>query len=248
MKKANIGTLQIAEDPGALAEEAATYLQRAIEGAIRERGRALVGFSGGETPRPAYQRLASLPVDWGKVHAFWIDERYVPESSPRSNYGTAYRDWIHRISIPKEHLYPMPMPGDGREHEASAIVYEAKLREIAGASESAPPEDIVLDVALMGIGDDGHTASLFPGSFALNVRDRAVLAIPAEASREARTTLSFPVLESVRKMLILCQGAGKRAMIEAARGEGEIPARGLQRVRGEVVWLVDKEAAPSVGR
>lgn len=238
----NIGTLETRDDDDSLAFRAAEYLRDSIIEAVKTRGRAVVGLSGGETPRPAYKRLATLDIPWKGVHLVWIDDRFVPWSSPRSNYGTALGDWISRIAIPESQVHPMPEAGP--DHEGRARAYEAELRRVCLVEESAPPESIVLDVALMGVGDDGHTASLFPGSFALDVRDRAVVAVPGEPSREPRTSLTFPVLESVRKMLVLCQGAKKRPQISAARGEGDIPAARLQRARGEITWLVDRAAAP----
>lgn len=242
MRQGNIGILEVRDDDASLAERAAEYLRDAIHEAIRARGRAIVGLSGGGTPRPAYKRLAQLDVLWREVELVWIDERFVPRESERSNYGTAFRDWISTIHIPKGQVHPMPEPG--RDHEEGAAAYEVELKRLFGLSVTAPPEEIALDVALMGVGDDGHTASLFPGSFALGVRDRAVVAVPAEQDREARTSLSFPVLWSVRKMLILCQGGEKREMVRAARGDGEIPAQQLQHCRGEITWLVDRAAMP----
>lgn len=241
MSERNIGKLEIVSEE-MLAQRAAAYLRDTVLEAVRERGRALVALSGGGTPRPAYELWAMLDIPWSSVDLVWVDERFVPYSSERSNYGTALRDWIHRIPIPKAQVHPMPEASP--DHEGASRAYEAELRRLCGLSQTAPPEDLVLDVALMGVGDDGHTASLFPQSFALDVRDRAVVAIPAEASREPRTTLTFPVLWSVRKMLVLCQGASKRAMVKAAREAGDIPAARLQGARGEITWLVDEAAAP----
>lgn len=235
----NIGRLEIRGE-AELADRAAEWLRDAIANAVRARGRAIVGLSGGETPRPAYARLAQLDVPWKSVDLVWIDERFVPYDSPRSNYGTALRDWIQAVSIPEVNIHPMPPAGP--EHERAAHAYEATLRRVCGVSESALPEQLILDVALMGIGDDGHTASLFPKSFALDVFDRAVVAVPAGKGREARTSLTFPVLWSVREMLVLCQGAEKREMVKAARGDGDIPAARLQKARGAITWLVDRAA------
>lgn len=242
MTRGNVGTLEVREDAESLAERAALFLADAIREAVSARGRATVGLSGGQTPRPAYKRLAAMDLPWRDVDLVWIDDRFVPKESERSNYGTALRDWISTIHIPEANVHPMP--GPERDHEEGAAAYEVELRRLFRLSMTAAPEQLALDVALMGVGDDGHTASLFPGSFALSVRDRAVIAVPAEGDREARTTLSFPVLWSVRKMLILCQGEKKREIVRAAREDGDIPACELQRCRGEITWLVDRAAMP----
>lgn len=239
---ANVGALEVATDPEELAERGATKLRAAIVDAVRERGRAVVALSGGETPRPAYVRLAELDVPWERVELVWVDDRFVPWSSPRSNYGVALRDWLARLPIPKGNVHPMPP--EGPDHEGAARAYDAELRRVLGAPAGAPPDALALDLALLGVGDDGHTASLFPGTAALDVTDRAVVAVPGEGAREPRITLTFPVLWSARRLLVLAQGPKKKPVIAAARGDGAIPARRLQRARGELVWLVDRAAAP----
>lgn len=237
MGGANSGTILVAADATSLALTAA-HLVRALIGEAVGRGSdtAKIALSGGSTPRAMNRILAALDVSWDKVDVFWVDERFVPYDSPRSNYGAAREDLFSRVSAPRVHA--MPTSGDPG---AAARDYAARLRETFGGK---PP---VFDLVLLGIGDDGHTASLFPDEPFVDDESSTVLAIPPSGDREARLTLSRPVLTAAKRVVVLAQGAAKKGPIASARSEGsrqKVPARITRECRGEVLWLVDQAALP----
>lgn len=230
----------IADDRAQHAAFAAELCARAISSAVDERGVARVALSGGSTPSEAYQLLATLSLPWENVEWYWVDERAVGPESPRSNYAAAARDLqLEGGAHGKVHR----MQGEAPDLAAAAAAYEALLRRSFGVASS-----VSFDVITLGIGDDGHTASLFPGTGAVKINDRLVAAIPEQPDKglEARLTLTVPVILEARLAVVLARGEGKRKVVAAARQSGseeKIPARILQRAKGRVVWVVDKEAA-----
>lgn len=234
----NAGAVLVAADPAALALTAA-HLVRALVGEAAGRGQdtAKIALSGGSTPRVMNRHLASLDVPWDRVDVFWVDERFVPYDNPRSNYGAAREDLFSRVGAPRVHA--MPTTGD---IGAAARDYTARIRE---TWQGKPP---VFDLVLLGIGDDGHTASLFPDEPFVDDESAYCLAIPANGDREARLTLSRPVITAARRIVVLAQGASKKDPIARARSEGsrrQTPARITRECKGEVLWLVDAAAQPS---
>jgi 6-phosphogluconolactonase len=218
---------------------AAELLGRAIASAASERGAARVALSGGSTPAEAYQRLAELALPWGRVAWFWVDERGVPPDHARSNYAAAARDLKLADGA---HGRAHRMEGE-RDLPAAAAAYEALLRRTFGVAAA-----VAFDAITLGVGDDGHTASLFPGIGATAIDDRLVAAIPEQPEKklEARITLTAPVILVARLVVVLARGESKRAVVAAARAPGsedEVPARILQRAKGRVVWVLDEEAA-----
>ncbi len=231
-------------DAAAVAEDAARRLGDALRAAVVERGMASLALSGGNTPRPAYEQLALQPgVDWAKVSVFWIDERAVPPTHARSNFRLANESLLGRAPIPPGNVHRML--GDARDLAEAARAYEVVLSSKLGKASNVP----VFDVAVLGIGDDGHTASLFPGEPSVLVRDRLVLAIAAapELEREARLTVTAPVIEESRTVFVLAVGGAKRgplARVAAAEGDlRETPSRLLLRAKGAVTWILDAAAA-----
>jgi 6-phosphogluconolactonase len=218
---------------------AAELLSRAIWNAVEQRGQARVALSGGSTPSATYQRLAALALPFDKITWFWVDERGVPPEHARSNYGAAARD----LSLADgKHGAAFRMEGE-RDLAEAARSYEALLRRSFGVAGA-----VAFDAITLGIGDDGHTASLFPGIGAVSIDDRLVAAIPEQPAKklEARVTLTAPVILEARLVVMLARGAGKQKVVAAAQcpgSEDEIPARLLQRARGKVVWVLDREAA-----
>ncbi len=218
---------------------AAELLARAIQEAVDARGVARVALSGGGTPSDAYQRLASLALPFDHVEWYWVDERGVPPEHARSNYGAAARDLALADG---KHGRAFRMEGE-RDLGVAAAAYEALLRRSFGVAAA-----VAFDAMVMGVGDDGHTASLFPGIGAVRIDDRLVAHIPEQPEKklEARITLTAPVILEARQTVVLVRGAAKRPVVAAARAAGdedEVPSRILQRAKGRVVWLVDKEAA-----
>lgn len=214
----------------------AELLARAIDDAVRARGRAFVAISGGNTPGPIYRQLNEYALPLDRVDWFWVDERAVPADHPRSNFRAAFEDLqLGRIDPARVHR----MPGDAPDLESAASQYESLLRQTFGVASA-----IAFDAVTLGIGDDGHTASLFPGTGAVSINDRLVAAIAPQASRgiEARLTLTAPVLCEARFVLVLARGLQKRAAVTAAFLDGSedaIPARVLHRARGKITWLFD---------
>jgi len=234
------------KDTAAVAEAAATRVAAALRDAILKRGAASLALSGGNTPRPAYERLASEPgVAWGAVSVYWIDERAVPPDHARSNYRLALESLLFRAPIPAASVHRMT--GEATDLDHAARDYEALLRSrLSPPVEGGVPS---FDVAVLGIGDDGHTASLFPGEGSVDVRDRLVLAIPAapEHDREARLTVTTPVIESIGTVLVLAVGAAKRGPLERVAAEAgsarDTPSRLFRGARGALTWLTDEAAA-----
>jgi 6-phosphogluconolactonase len=222
------------------ARQAAELCARGIVSAVDERSVAWVALSGGSTPSDAYQYLASLALPWDRIHWFWVDERAVPPDHPRSNYGAAARDLkLTDGAHGKVHR----MEGEASDLTAAAAAYETLLRRVFGIASA-----VSFDVLIGGIGDDGHTASLFPDTGAAKINDRLVAAIPEQKGKglEARLTLTAPVIQEARLILMLARGANKKKVVASARQNGSedrVPARILQRTKGRVVWVLDKDAA-----
>ncbi|WP_437787266.1 6-phosphogluconolactonase [Sorangium sp. So ce1097] len=232
----------VAEDTAELARLGAELMAREIAAAIEARGVARIALSGGSTPSGAYQRLAALSLPWEQTEWFWVDERAVPPDHPRSNYGAARRD-LAAARIPDDRFFRME--GESPDLAAAAARYEQLLRARFGVAAAA-----AFDVMTLGIGDDAHTASLFPGTGAVGIDDRLVAAIPAQPDKglEARLTLTAPVIREARTKLLLACGAAKRPVLEKAKRPGpadEVPARVVRGGAGKLVWVLDAAAAPA---
>jgi 6-phosphogluconolactonase len=229
----------VAKDREEHAAIAAELLGRAIKAAVQERNVARVALSGGGTPSETYQRLAAMALPFDRVEWFWVDERGVPPDHPRSNYREAAID----LSLADgKHGRAHRMTGERDLDQASAD-YEALLRRTFGVAAA-----VAFDAMLLGEGDDGHLASLFPGIGAVHIDDRLVAHIkpPAEKRLEERITLTTAVILEAKLSVMLVRGASKRAVVAAARAPGsedEVPSRILQRAKGTVVWVLDRDAA-----
>ena len=236
---------RIFPDSDALSRAALDELLRIVSDAVKERGRFSIALAGGHTPAKLYQMWAQggkggMRTPWERVHLFWGDERYVPHDDPASNYRMTQESLIAHIPIPKENVHPMPteLPSP----EKAAEMYEAELRRFFGAGAPA------FDLQLLGLGVEGHTASLFPGSAALEEeKERWVAAVEAPAKPPQRLTLTLPVLNQGRNTFFLVVGEDKRKIIAALRGEASpgpspYPAARIQ-PSGPVVWFLDKAAA-----
>jgi 6-phosphogluconolactonase len=181
--------------------------------------------------------MVRLPFD--RVEWFWVDERGVPPDHSRSNYGNAAKDLSLADS---KHGRAQRMEGE-RDLDHAAAAYEALLRKSFGVAAA-----VAFDAITLGVGPDGHTASLFPGIGAVRIEDRLVAHIrpPPEKQLEDRITITRPVILEARLCVVLARGQAKRAMVAAARASGnedEVPARILQRAKGSVVWVLDRDAA-----
>ena len=235
--------LVILDDPRQLADRMAAWLVECLQ--LDHDGTRAVCLSGGQTPQLLYETLARPPyrdaMPWSRIHWFWADERFVPHSDARSNYGVVKRLLFDGVPIPPSNVHPIPTV-DGTP-AAAADVYEQALRRYYGLHELEAGRPL-FDVTLLGVGDDGHTASLFPGSPVLNERSHWVASVPATRTRETRVTLTYPALESSRHLAYLVTGAAKREIVQAIwNDDRELPAARV-RPQGSVWWFLDREAAP----
>lgn len=231
---------RVFDDAEALARAAAQWLCAAAQ---RSSGRFAVSLSGGSTPRRLYELLAGtdLPGEfpWRRVHWFWGDERFVPSDHPDSNYRMAREALLSRAPVAAANVHAIPTEGVSPEQAASD--YEATLKRFYGG-ETLSRERPLFDVVLLGLGEDGHTASLFPGHAALEEAGRWVVAVRG-AKKEARITLTYPALQSSRETAFLVTGAAKTdALRRAQAGDRAIPAGRLQPA-GKLRWFVDRAAA-----
>ncbi len=236
------GQLVASQDASTVARDASARMAKLLRAAIARGGRASLALSGGETPRDAYGLLArESGLDWNKVEVFWVDERAVPPTDDRSNYGHAREKLLDAAGIPAARVHRMP--ADAPDLQAAAREYEKSIRASLEQDGDGVPS---FDVVVLGVGDDGHTASLFPGEPTVDVHDRLVVSVPARGSREARLTLTATMLEHARNVLVLAVGAAKRPALDrvwSAQGDvHETPARVVRGCRGAVTWIIDRAA------
>jgi 6-phosphogluconolactonase len=238
--------LRISSDLDALSAAAAEDIIALLRAAIDATGVATLGLTGGATPRRLYERLAAdervNAALLASVHLFWGDERCTPPDSPDSNFKLAWDAWLHRAPIPPSHIHRMP--GERQDADAAAAEYEAEIRRATGVEPPAVPQ---FDVLLLGLGADGHTASLFPGSPALEDTERLVVSVDVDAPIRRRLTITFPIINASRAVLMLVAGASKAAAVRRtlapAAGEAPTPAARV-RPAGRCLWFVDRAAAP----
>lgn len=231
-------------DLHALSRAALEELMRIAQDSVKQRGRFAVALSGGRTPAELYALWTRAEEQgaqtlWDRVHLFWSDERYVPHDDPLSNYRMARETLIAHVPIPAANVHAMPT--ELPQPEKCAEAYELDLRKFFG---SEPP---AFDLQLLGLGREGHTASLFPDSPALEEKQRWVMAVEAPATPSQRLTLTPVVLNRGRNTFFLVSGADKREILSALGSESASePSRypaGRIRPAGRVLWFVDEAAA-----
>lgn len=232
--------VEVAKDPEALAHRAAGWI---TDLAAASRDRFALCLSGGSTPRRLYQLLAESPyrdaLPWDRIHWFWGDERFVPWDHPDSNYGMVRAALFGRAPVPPGNIHGVPT--DGTPADAAAA-YERVLKSYYG-SESLDPARALFDVEILGLGPDGHTASLIPGTSVLEERHRWVAEVIG-GRPEPRITLTYPALESSRQTAFLVAGAEKREILSRAlAGDQAFPAARIRPV-GELIWFADEAARP----
>lgn len=235
--------LRVHEDVRDLAEAAARLFVEEAKGTIGESGRFSVALAGGSTPKATYETLASRyaspsDLDWNKVHVFFGDERTVGPDHEDSNYRMAQETLLSRVPAGSVHR----MRGELPPREAAAL-YEEELTAFFVPQPGGAPR---LDLLMLGMGDDGHTASLFPRTPALDVRDRWVVENPVEKLGTTRLTLTVPAINAARNVVFLVAGEGKAgALKEILEGDADpldYPAK-LVRPEDGPIWLVDRAAA-----
>ena len=239
--------IRVYPDLESLSRAAAALLVAQANLAVADRGRFSVALAGGATPRRTYELLAAPPLKdqapWDRVHVFWGDERGVPLDDPRSNARLAKEAWLDRGPIPADQIHPMNCAQDPA---AAARQYEAQLREFFAGQ---PPR---LDLVLLGLGDDGHTASLFPGTPVLEESERWAAAVFAAEQDLYRVTLTAPLINQARVVAFLVAGPSKagvlREVLHGPRDPARLPAQLIQPQRGELLWLTDLAAAGSLAQ
>jgi 6-phosphogluconolactonase len=225
---------------------AAALVAEAAEVSIEARGRFTFVLSGGTSPRTLYERLAQPPfsgrMPWSRTYLFWGDERCVPPEDPHSNFGLARQALLSTVPLPMANVYPMP--GAVVPPEAAAFQYEESLRRFfqKGGTRQFP----VFDLLLLGLGADGHTASLFPGDPALEEERRWTRAVRVTSASPPvpRITLTLPVINRARTVLFLVSGTGKKGIVdeilfEPEKASGRYPAARV-RPSGRLLWLIDE--------
>jgi 6-phosphogluconolactonase len=236
----------IKADPAALAEEAAGRFVAAAGAAIAARGRFTVALSGGSTPKALFGLLAGSPwveqVEWANLHVYWGDERPVPPTDSQSNYKMAKDTLLDRVPIPAGQIHRIV--AENPDPNAAANAYATTLRQTFGLAEGEFPR---FDLIHLGLGTEGHTASLFPGSPALGETTRLAAAPWVEKLDTYRITLTPPVLNAAREVQFLAAGAEKaaivKAIIQTPKNPDELPAQIVVPTDGALVWLLDEAAA-----
>ncbi|MGH7509696.1 MAG: 6-phosphogluconolactonase [Gemmatimonadales bacterium] len=260
--------IQVFSTPELLADGVARHVAECAEEAISKTGRFTVALSGGSTPEAAYRRLAtgdfSHELDWGRTHVLWGDERSVPPDDPRSNYRMAKESLLDRVPIPAENVHRIR--GEDQPEKAAAE-YEREVRALCHPERSEgslgrPPRDsrdpsLALrmtggaadapDLVLLGLGEDGHTASLFPGQPAVRESERWVVAVLDPDGELWRVTLTPPILNAAHNVAFVVSGGSKaaplRQVLEGPFTPDLLPAQAIRPVHGRITWLTDEAAA-----
>jgi 6-phosphogluconolactonase len=234
------GTLFVYHDAQALAAAAAKFM---CDCALARPGPFVVALSGGSTPKLTYEMLGVEPLvarfPWARAHFVFGDERFVPPDNKESNARMVNEAMLSLAPVPLDHVHRVPTTGLGPEEAAAE--YERELKRLYGAPELNPDKPL-LDLCLLGLGEDGHTASLIPGEPVLEERKRWV-AVVGHGRPEVRITLTYPALESSGATVFLAQGEGKRAILDRVLSGDETVPAGKLRPKGELFWLVDASAA-----
>jgi len=237
--------LIIVPDKVALVTQAVEYFIESANRQIAHNGVFAVALSGGGTPRPVYAALAKPEnaerVDWSKVHLFWGDERHVSPEDAQSNYRMVREVMLDQITIPTENVHRVPAEMEVR---MGAFQYEETLRQFFTGDWP------VFDFVFLGMGGDGHTASLFPNSTGLNEDFRWFIANYAPEMKTWRMTLTTPAINAARLILVLVEGAGKADRLQRAltgpKDPYEMPIQMIDPSQGEMIWLVDEAAASKI--
>jgi 6-phosphogluconolactonase len=245
----NRSSLMICTDIEHLAARAAEFVTATAEEAVKERGCFAVALAGGSTPEPMYALLAQAErqdaIPWSKTHVFFSDERFVPHTDARSNFGMAQRSLLNHVPIVPSQVFPIQT--DCESAAVAAAEYAERIASFFAVHVNDPPPRF--DLVLLGMGDDGHTASLFPGSPTLRVTDAWVTwSLPGVKQEPVdRVTMTYPIINAARRVAFLVSGRKKaevlREVLEGRAAREEYPAAGVCPDPGTVAWFVDQAAA-----
>jgi 6-phosphogluconolactonase len=238
----------ICSGPGELAREAARQFAEMAETCANRGGRFTVALSGGSTPKAMFQILAEKPfadtLPWSSIYFFWGDERCVPPDHAESNYRMANETLLSKVPIPRENIFRIP--AEDEDHERAAANYSETIRQFF-KSAGAEPEWPHFDLVFLGMGADGHTASLFPGTPALRVNDRIAAANYVEKLQSWRITLAAASINRASNIIFLVAGADKapalKEVIEGQRNPELYPSQLIRPSNGALLWMVDEAAA-----
>jgi 6-phosphogluconolactonase len=234
------------------AQKAAAFLLTISEQAIESSGRCVITLSGGSTPRTLYRTIRSpewnARFDWSRIVFLFGDERCVAPEDPDSNFGMAQRELFQPLNLPRDGVHRMK--GEDPDPTRAAEEYEHTLRDVMGCPAPAVPR---LDLVLLGLGDDGHTASLFPGTAALQERSKLVTVGHAPTGIMRRLTLTLGVLNRAAVVLFVVTGAGKAEMVRRviesqSEADHALPAARVSPESGRLVWILDQTAAQRLTR
>jgi 6-phosphogluconolactonase len=235
--------ITIKDTPIDLARTAADILNMRADECFAKKDRFIVALSGGTTPRLFHRMLAQEPyiseIPWDKMRIFWVDERCVPENDVASNYGASKSDFLDRAPISKNQIYPMPgwlSPEDGARN------YQKTLMEFFHLKSGQFP---IFDQIFLGMGADGHIASLFPEHTSLDEKEKLVVAVKGGDPYVSRLTMTLPVLNRTRHIVFLVSGKGKAAALNRVfeGTQALLPAQKIRASEGDVTWLLDREAS-----
>ncbi len=240
-------SLQVCETEDELHRSVADLLVDLIRQSLRDRGTCILALSGGETPRLIYRRLGAPPlsgmVDWRRVQLLFVDERMVPPGDPRSNFSMVEGELLSRVPIPGENIHRI---AGEKEPLLAAGEYERDLEGLLSRGRQR------IDCVLLGLGEDGHTASLFPGSAAIQERGALVRAVFHGPTRIWRVTMTLPLINAARKAVFVVSGKTKAQILgRVAREPGPtllLPATMVQPAEGGILWMIDRQAASELSQ
>ncbi len=233
----------VVKDSKQLAAKGAKIFCRAARERIKQNGQFAMAVSGGTTPRAMHRLLAQEPyisnVSWQKVHIFWVDERMVAFEDTASNFGAAKNDFLENVPVPSENIHPMPAWASSQE---GVQLYRKELNTFFKPADDTCP---VFDLILLGIGTDGHTASLFPKNVSADTKREWVLAVKGGNPDVFRLTLSYHLLNQARQVVFLVSGKEKAPIVKSVLGNAEkqLPAQKIRPQSGTLLWVLDREAA-----
>jgi 6-phosphogluconolactonase len=247
--------VEVVPDAASLAPRATEWLVEQIAHAVARRGRAVLSLSGGTTPKAVFEMLARSPwrerIEWDKLHVFWGDERFVAADDPASNVRMTHAALLDHVDMPAAHIYPIPSddgPFDGdveaifARAQSAASLYATTLHAFYGGDKLKDDQPL-FDVVMLGLGEDGHTASLFPGTPALDEHAAWTAAVKTDnATAPVRITMTYPLIESTHAVLFLVAGEGKRAIVKRVLdGDESLPAARVH-PHGGTLWIIDQAA------
>ena len=228
--------VEIWNDRAEIASRAMLLCQIAYDQAIAKGERFTIVAAGGSTPRVLYELLATKSWDWSKVHVFWGDERYVPVTDPQSNQGMTRKTWLDLVEIPAENIHAIATDDD--DPAIAAAKYEQHIQRFFEVVAGDIPQ---FDLILLGMGDDGHTASLFPHTQAIKVSDRLVTL--GEKDGQPRITMTVPLINQAKEIIFMIEGASKaKALTAVLAPKGDVNQYPSRLITGNTIWLCDRTA------